>query len=72
MPWFEESLKILEAVGATILSLATVGGEVAIGRLGLGEDKDVRELLLNAATVEHSAGFLRNYQVTLADIGNVR
>lgn len=70
MPWLEESLKIFEVVGAR-LSLATVWAEVAVCRLGLGEDQDALELLLKAAAIEHSAGFLRNYQVTLADIGNV-
>jgi len=70
MSWFEESLKIFEGVGAK-LSMATVWGEMAVCQLGMGEDQDALELLLKAAAAEHSAGFLRNYHVTLADLGNV-
>ena len=70
MPWFDESLSVFEGVGAR-LSMATVWGEVAVCRLGLGEDQDALDLLLKAAEIEHRAGFLRNYQITLADIGNV-
>ncbi len=71
-PWHRsiESLKIFEAAGAR-LAIATVWGELAVCYLGLGDDRAALELNLKAAAVEQDAGFIHNYQVSLANIGNV-
>jgi tetratricopeptide (TPR) repeat protein len=70
IPWLEESLAIFEAAGAR-LSIALVWGELGVCRLGLGRDEEAMELFRKAEMVNRDAGFVHNYQVVLANIGNV-
>jgi tetratricopeptide (TPR) repeat protein len=70
MPWLEESLVLYESAGARLL-MAIVWGELAVCRLGLGEDRRSLELLENALRVQSETGTVQNYLVVLANIGNV-
>jgi tetratricopeptide (TPR) repeat protein len=70
IPSLEESLTIFEAVGAS-LSIAMVWSELAVCHLGLGDDILAMELLQKSESVNCEAGVLHNYQVVLANIGNV-
>lgn len=70
MAWLQESLTIFNGVEAK-LARATVWGELAVCHLGLGDDQTALELNLRAAAVEYKAGFIHNYQVSLANVGNV-
>jgi tetratricopeptide (TPR) repeat protein len=70
MPWLHESLEVFESVGAR-LSIATVWGELAVCHLGLGDDEKALELFQKAAQRDIEAGAIHNYQVALANIGNV-
>lgn len=70
MPWLENSLEIFEAAGAR-LDIAMVWSEQAVCHLGLGEDTKAMELFRNAEKVNYEAGFVHNYQLVLANIGNV-
>jgi tetratricopeptide (TPR) repeat protein len=70
IPWLEDSLTLFESAGAR-LSMATVWSELAVCYLGLGDDRKSLELLTNALEVNREAGTVRNYQVVLANIGNV-
>lgn len=70
MPWLNDSLKIFEDVNAR-LSVATVWSELAVCHLGLGDDSKALELLEEAARRDSEAGSIHNYQVSIANIGNV-
>ncbi len=70
MPWLENSLKIFEAAGSR-LDVAMVWSELAVCHLGMGDDEKAMELLRAAEKVTHDAGYVHNYQVNLANIGNV-
>jgi tetratricopeptide (TPR) repeat protein len=70
MPWLDESLKIFDEAGAR-LEIAMVWSEMAVCHLGMGDDEKAMELLRGAERINHDAGFLHNYQVNLANIGNV-
>jgi tetratricopeptide (TPR) repeat protein len=70
MPWLQESLEIFENAGAR-LSIAMVWSEVAVCQLGLGDDAKAMELFRKAEHVNYEAGAIHNYQVVLANIGNV-
>ncbi len=70
MPWLHESLDVFEGVGAR-LSVATVWSELAVCHLGLGDDEKALELFQKAAQRDIEAGAIHNYQVALANIGNV-
>jgi tetratricopeptide (TPR) repeat protein len=70
MPWLESSLEIFEAAGAR-LDIAMVWSEQAVCHLGLGDDTQAMELFRKAEKVNYEAGFVHNYQVVLANIGNV-
>jgi tetratricopeptide (TPR) repeat protein len=70
MPWLEEALGIFEAAEAR-LAVATVWNELALCYLGMGDDETAMELLRKAESVDHECGVIHNYQVVLADIGNV-
>jgi tetratricopeptide (TPR) repeat protein len=48
-----------------------VWSELAVCHLGLGSDQAALELLQKAAQVQHDARLIYNYQVSLANIGNV-
>jgi tetratricopeptide (TPR) repeat protein len=68
--WLDEALKIFKTVGAR-LSIATVWSELGVCNLGLGNNEKALELFRNAAQVDYESGALHNYQVTVANIGNV-
>jgi tetratricopeptide (TPR) repeat protein len=70
IPWLENSLEIFEAAGAR-LDIAMVWSEQAVCHLGLGDDTKAMELFRKAEKVNYEAGFVHNYQVVLANIGNV-
>ena len=70
MPWLHESLEVFEGVDAW-LSVATVWSELAVCHLGLGDDEKALELFQKAAQRDIEAGAIHNYQVALANIGNV-
>jgi tetratricopeptide (TPR) repeat protein len=70
IPWFKESLGIFENAGAR-LQIAMVWGELAVCHLGLGDDENAMELFRKAERVNYEAGVVHNYQVVLANIGNV-
>ncbi len=70
MPWLQESLGIFENAGAR-LSIAMVWSELAVCYLGLGDDEKAMELFRKAERVNYEAGVVHNYQVVLANIGNV-
>lgn len=70
IPWLEESLRAFEAAEAK-LWMATVWSELAVCRLGLGEDQNSLDLLEAAVKVHGEAGVKQSYLVGLANIGNV-
>lgn len=70
IPWLQQSLSIFESVGAE-LAMAIIWSELAVCHLGLGNDQLSLELLKKAEAVQHSARTIANYQVVLANIGNV-
>jgi tetratricopeptide (TPR) repeat protein len=70
IPWLEDSLRLFESAGAKP-STAIAWSELAVCHLGLGNDKKSLELLEKALAVTHEAGTVQNYQVVLANIGNV-
>jgi tetratricopeptide (TPR) repeat protein len=70
IPWLEDALHLFESPQAH-LWIATVWGELAVCYLGLGEDSRALELFQSALNVEAEAGTVGNYQVHLANIGNV-
>jgi len=70
MPWLQESLGVFENAGAR-LSIAMAWSELAVCYLGLGDDQKAMELFRKAERVNHEAGVVHNYQVVLANIGNV-
>jgi tetratricopeptide (TPR) repeat protein len=53
------------------LSIATVWSELAVCYLGLDDDKKALELFRKAERVNRESGFIHNYRVVLANIGNV-
>lgn len=70
LPWLEESLKVFESAEAP-LAVAMVWGELAVCYLGLGDDERAMGLFRKAERVNGDAGSMHNYQVVLANIGNV-
>lgn len=70
MPWLQESLGVFENAGAR-LSIAMVWSELAVCYLSLGDDEKAMELFRKAERVNYEAGVVHNYQVVLANIGNV-
>lgn len=70
MPRLEDSLEAFEEAGARI-EIAMVWSEMAVCYLGLGDDERAMRLLRDAERVNHDAGFVHNYQVVPANIGNV-
>jgi tetratricopeptide (TPR) repeat protein len=70
LPWLQRSLEIFENAGASV-SIAMVWGEMAVCYLGLGDDEKAMELFRKAERVNYEAGVMHNYQVVLANIGNV-
>jgi tetratricopeptide (TPR) repeat protein len=69
-PPLEDALRIFESAGAR-LEIALVWSELGVCRLGLGQDEEAMELFRRAEKVNRDAGFVHNYQVVLANIGNV-
>jgi tetratricopeptide (TPR) repeat protein len=70
LPWLDQALSIFEAAGAR-LDTAMVWSELGVCRLGVGQDELAMELFRKAEAVNKEAGFIHNYQVVLANIGNV-
>jgi tetratricopeptide (TPR) repeat protein len=70
IPWLQKSLGIFENAGAR-LRIAMVWSELAVCHLGLGDDEKAMELFRKAERVNYEAGVIHNYQVVLANIGNV-
>ena len=70
MPWLEESQRIFEGDCAR-LSMALVWSEMAVCYLGMGHDQDALDLFRKAEKINYEAGFVHNYHVVLANIGNV-
>ncbi|HEY6769314.1 MAG TPA: tetratricopeptide repeat protein [Candidatus Sulfotelmatobacter sp.] len=70
MPWLEKSLEIFENAQAPLL-VAMVWGELGVCYLGLGDDERAMELFRKAEDVNYEAGAVHNYQISLANIGNV-
>jgi tetratricopeptide (TPR) repeat protein len=70
MPWLQESLGVFESAGAR-LRIAMLWSELAVCHLGLGDDEKAMELFRKAERVNYEAGVIHNYQVVLANIGNV-
>jgi tetratricopeptide (TPR) repeat protein len=70
IPWLEDSLGIFQGAGAK-LEIALLWSELAVCSLGLGRDEEAMQLLRTAEKVTREAGFIHNYQVVLANIGNV-
>jgi tetratricopeptide (TPR) repeat protein len=70
MPWLHGALEVFQAVDAR-LSVATVWSELAVCHLGLGDDEKALVLLQKAAQRDVDAGAIHNYQVALANMGNV-
>jgi tetratricopeptide (TPR) repeat protein len=70
MPWLEESLAVFEDARARLL-IAMVWSELAVCHLGLGDDVKALDLLRRAERGNREAGAIHNYQVALANIGNV-
>jgi tetratricopeptide (TPR) repeat protein len=69
-PWLESSLALFEKADAR-LAIAMVWSELAVCYLGIGEDEKAMELLCKAEQVNYECGTVHNYQVVLANIGNV-
>jgi len=70
IPWLQESLSIFESARVD-LSMALVWSELAVCHLGLGNDQLSLDLLKKAELVQQKAGTVANYQVVIANIGNV-
>lgn len=70
IPWLEQALTIFESVSAQ-LSTAVVWSELAVCHLGMGNDQLSLDLLKKAELVQQKAGTVANYQVVIANIGNV-
>jgi tetratricopeptide (TPR) repeat protein len=70
VPWLQESLGIFEKAEAR-LAIATVWSELAVCYLGLGDDVRAMEVFRQAERVNCECGSVHNYQVVLANIGNV-
>jgi tetratricopeptide (TPR) repeat protein len=70
IPSLENSLAVFEKAEAP-LAVAMVWGELAVRYLGLGDDEKAMELFRRAEHVNCECGAVHNYQVVLANIGNV-
>jgi len=70
VPWLRNALEVFESVDAR-LPVATVWGEMAVRHMGLGDDGKALELFQKVAQRNSDAGAIPNYQVALANIGNV-
>lgn len=70
IPWLEQSLAIFEEAGSR-LEIAMVWSELAVCYLGLGDDERALELFQKAEKVNSECGAAHNYQIVLANIGNV-
>lgn len=70
MPWLNQSLAVFEAANAP-LAVAMVWGELAVCYLGIGDDEKAMDLFRETERVNYASGSIHNYQVALANIGNV-
>jgi len=70
VPWLERALALFEKAGEP-LYVAMVWSELGVCYLGFGNDSKAMDLLRQAERVYAEAGVIHNYQVVLANIGNV-
>jgi tetratricopeptide (TPR) repeat protein len=70
IPWLQNALATFEGVDAKLL-VAVAWSELSVCHLGLGNDVLALDLLQKASMIQHEAGNIANYQVALANIGNV-
>lgn len=70
MPSLEESLDIFEKADARV-TIAMLWSELAVLHLGMGDDERAMQLFRKAERVNYECGVIHNYQVVLANIGNV-
>lgn len=70
LPWLDQALEVFVA-NEEPLYVAMVWSELGVCRLGLGSDVDAMDLFRRAEKVYFEAGIVHNYQVVLANIGNV-
>jgi len=70
LPWLQQALAVIESAGAKTFA-AVVWEEMAVCELGLGNDVASLDLLRRAEAVQLEARAPANYQVVLANIGNV-
>ncbi|MGA8431059.1 MAG: hypothetical protein WB729_14645 [Candidatus Sulfotelmatobacter sp.] len=68
--WLDSSLAIFEEFAYPVM-IATVWSELGLCHLALGDDVKAMELLRKAERLDLECGSRHNYQVVLADIGNV-
>ncbi len=67
LPWFEESHDLFATAGRQMFAYA----DMAVCFLGMGDDTKSLELLEDVLPFYAEAGWVHNYQVTIANIGNV-
>ena len=70
IPWLEDSLALYKSAGAQ-LSIALAWSELAVCHLRMGNDQKSLDLLEEALKINREAGTIHNYQVVLANIGNI-
>ena len=70
LTWLKEALTVFESPEAR-LSMAMVWSEMAVCYLGLGEDEKAMDLFQKSRQIDEERGAVHNYQVTIANIGNV-
>lgn len=67
LPWFEKSHDLFAAAGRQMFAF----GDMAVCFLGMGDDTKSLELLEDVLSFYAEAGWVHNYQATIANIGNV-
>jgi tetratricopeptide (TPR) repeat protein len=70
IPWFQQALSIVEPDGARF-AIARLWSELAVCELGLGNSAEALELFRRAERTTLELGAIPNYQVCVANIGNV-
>lgn len=70
IPWLRDALKIVEQKQAKY-AIARLWSEIAVCELGLGHPAEALKLFQDAERVNLELGALPNYQVCVANIGNV-
>jgi len=70
LPWFREALVIVERQQAKY-AIARLWSEIAVCELGLGRPAEALRLFQDAERVNLELGAMPNYQICVANIGNV-